>query len=342
MNIITEKEDWTHALKQVPYYDIYHTYEYHEISKATPEDTPILIEYIDGVHKIYLPLIKRHIPNTSFFDATSVYGYAGPIHVNIDAQFDTSKFSTALTAVLKEENIISVFSRLNPYIQHQESILKALGAVKTLGNIVNIDLSKPIDTQRTLFSKTTKRYINKCRKLFDVKMSSEKADIKAFIDLYYENMDRVNAVGRYYFTETYFFNIIAQLKAKVDILFAIDKETKQIVSAAMMFKTKDIIHYHISGTKNDTLNLSPIRLLIDEMRIIGTQEGYTYFNLGGGLGNKEDNLFKFKSSFSKDFKPFKIWKHVVNPSVYDELVSAHCNREALTSTDFFPLYRHYS
>jgi len=66
----------------------------------------------------------------------------------------------------------------------------------------------------------------------------------------------------------------------------------------MMVKTNNIIQYHISGTKNDHLNLSPIRLLIDEMRLRGTAENYRYFNLGGGLGNNEDELFRFKSSFS--------------------------------------------
>jgi lipid II:glycine glycyltransferase (peptidoglycan interpeptide bridge formation enzyme) len=151
-------------------------------------------------------------------------------------------------------------------------------------------------------------------------------------------MDRVNAVEQYYFTESYFFDIIAQLKTKVDILFAVEKTSQCIVAAAMMFKTKDIIQYHISGTKNEVLPLSPIRLLLDEMRIIGTQEGYKYFNLGGGLGNKEDSLFKFKSSFSKDFKPFKIWKYISNLNVYNQLAQAHTTAPE-ASTDFFPVYR---
>ena len=105
----------------------------------------------------------------------------------------------------------------------------------------------------------------------------------------------------------------------------------------MMVKTKNIIQYHISGTRNDYLNASPIRLLIDEMRLKGTKEGFRYFNLGGGLGNQEDELFRFKSSFSKDFKPFKVWKHIANESVYEKLVQK--NNVKNIDSNFFPLYR---
>jgi len=105
----------------------------------------------------------------------------------------------------------------------------------------------------------------------------------------------------------------------------------------MMIKTNNIIQYHISGTKNEYLYLTPIRLLIDEMRIKGTEEKYTYFNLGGGLGSTEDSLFNFKSSFSKDFKNFKIWKYIVNEQVYKQLSEQYSKPDS--DDIFFPLYR---
>lgn len=336
LSCITTKKEWDSTLKEVENHDFYHTYDYHNLSKEK-EETAILVKYSEGYTLIALPLIIRRIDDSEYFDATSVYGYSGPLQKNVDESFDNNKFSKALAEFLNDKKIVSVFSRLNPFIKNQSPILKGIGETVKLGNIVNIDLTKPIDEQRTIFSKTTKRYLNKGRKTLEVICSAKNSNIKEFIKLYYENMDRVNAKNNYYFSEEYFNKFINSKDFKTDVLFAIDKENNTIISAAMMVKTNNIIQYHISGTKTNALYLSPIRLLIDEMRIRGTQENYTYFNLGGGLGNEEDELFRFKSSFSKDFKSFKIWKHIVNIDVYNKLVSEKNIKEEV---DFFPLYRY--
>jgi lipid II:glycine glycyltransferase (peptidoglycan interpeptide bridge formation enzyme) len=94
----------------------------------------------------------------------------------------------------------------------------------------------------------------------------------------------------------------------------------------------------LSGANHEFLKLNPIKFLIDHARVKATEEGYTYFNLGGGLGgDPNDSLFKFKSSFSDDFHDFFVWKLVVNESIYKAL----CNEnKPSVDTDFFPLYRY--
>ncbi len=337
LEVITSKEEWNSFLSSVDNYDFYHTYDYHQLSK-NKADKAILLKYTEGDYLIGIPLLIRAIENSSYFDATSVYGYSGPIRKGVTENFDNTNFKNALFNFLTKEKIVSVFSRLNPFISNQKEILKNIGATIELGNVVNIDLTKDITEQRTIFSKTTKRYINKCRKIFDVRKSNSEEDLIKFMSLYYENMDRVNAKKHYYFSKEYFLDFIKSKDYETDVLMAIDKESQEIVSAAMMVKTNSIIQYHISGTKNAYLNLSPIRLLIDEMRINGSNGRYKYFNLGGGLGNNEDELFRFKSSFSKDFKNFKVWKYIVNEDIYNDLVEAKNITDK--DSDFFPLYRY--
>ncbi|WP_010522818.1 peptidoglycan bridge formation glycyltransferase FemA/FemB family protein [Aquimarina agarivorans] len=333
---ISVKNEWQKLLDDVEQYDFYHTYDYHHLSKAKG-DIPILIKYEEDGVIIGLPFLMRRIFDTEYYDITSVYGYAGTLHKNVDENYDNTKFIAQLIHYFNENKIVSVFSRLNPFIPFQETAIAKIGKISTLSKIVNIDITKNIDEQRTLFSKTTKRYINKARKLCLVKSGGTMEDMQTFRDLYYENMDRVQAKKSYYFNEAYFNSFINSSDFETDVLFAILKETNEIISAAMMVKTNNIIQYHISGTRNDYLNLTPIRLLIDEMRIKGTEHNYTYFNLGGGLGSSEDSLFNFKASFSKDFKDFKVWKHIVNQSVYDELSSQYANKS--NDQSFFPLYR---
>ena len=336
LKVISNRNDWKQSLEELGHYDFYHTYDYHQFSKSKNEKAILLI-YTEENITICFPFLIRKIKNTDFFDATSVYGYAGPIQKSVNANFNNKYLIEKLNQYFIKENIISVFSRLNPFIKNQNRILSGIGEVQKLGNIVNIDLTKSIEDQRLSFSKTTKRYLNKTRKLLDFKISRNPEDIEEFIDLYYENMDRVKANEKYYFTKDYFYKFLDAKDFKTDFLFAIDKESKTIISAAMMVKTNDIIQYHLSGTKNNFLNLSPIRLIIDEMRIRGTKDQFSYFNLGGGLGNEEDELFRFKSSFSKDHKPFFVWKYIVNNKVYDLLVKKNTTLES--NLGFFPLYR---
>ena len=141
----------------------------------------------------------------------------------------------------------------------------------------------------------------------------------------------------YYFSNDYFHKIAKSKDFETETLLALDNESNKVIAGSMFIKTKSIVQYHLSGTKSEFLNLMPTKLLIDEMRIRSYQEGYTFFNLGGGLnGSDDDSLFRFKSSFSKDFKNFNLWNLIINPKAYKELVN---ERKIITKSHFFPLYR---
>ena len=335
IRVITSKEEWQDTLRQVENYDFYHTYNYHNLSKIKDEKS-ILIEYTEGDVIIALPLIIRKIDNSNYNDATSVYGYAGPLQINVNSTFNTSNFATALEQFFNEQNIISVFSRLNPYLNNQDIILEKIGKIEDRGSVVNIDITKDIDLQRTQYSKSTKSRVNKVRKQCYVKKVNTEKEINEFIDIYYENMERLNAKDSYFFDRKYFFDFYKSETFKTTILMVFDNETDKAIAASMFVITNDIIQFHLSGTKNNSLNIAPARLFIDEMRLIGTKEGCKFFNLGGGLGSDSDSLFDFKASFSKDHKPFKIWKYIVNKEIYNKLVS---EKELPDDLDFFPLYR---
>ena len=335
---ITSKEEWQDTLRRVENYDFYHTYDYHNLSK-TKDEKSILIEYTEGDVIIALPLIIRKIDNSTYHDATSVYGYGygGPLQINVNSAFNTSNFVATLEQFFKEENIISVFSRLNPYINNQDIILEKIGEIEERGPVVNIDITKDIDAQRTQYSKSTKSRVNKARKQCYVKQVNTEKELNEFIDIYYENMERLNAKDTYFFDRKYFFDFYKSEEFKTIILMVFDNETDKAIAASMFVITNDIIQFHLSGTKNDSLNIAPARLFIDEMRLIGTKEGCQFYNLGGGLGGNIDSLFDFKASFSKDHKCFKIWKYIVNKEIYNKLVR---EKEMPDDIDFFPLYRY--
>jgi len=336
LEIITEKKNWDNVLNALGSYDFYHTYNYHMLSKIENK-TPILLKYVENDVLIAIPLLVREIPNTKYLDATSVYGYAGPISKGITESFDNTNFKQALTEYFKKNNYVSVFSRLNPFIEHQCDVLNNIGSVKQQGKIVNIDLNLDLNTQRSRFRDRLKTHINKSRRLCTIREAKTKEDMQSYIDIYHENMDRVKAKNLYYFSESYFQNLLKNDSFKTTVLLAIDNESGKIIAGSMFISTNGIVQYYLSGTKNEFLHLTPTKLLIDEMRIKATNKGCKFFNLGGGIGGSDDDsLFDFKASFSKDFKEFKLWKYIVNQEVYDELVTKKGIQE---ESDFFPLYR---
>lgn len=335
IEIIRSKTKWDAFLDQIDYYDFYHTYDYHELS-IKPDEECILITYSEDETLIGLPFIVRQIPDCDYKDLTSVYGYAGPVSKNLTEHFDSLKFSNALNKCLKEQHIVSVFSRLNPFVDFQHQILDRIGNIEHVGQIVNIDLTLPIDIQRQKYQRRIKGQINKARRLCTVRKATSKEDILEFIKIYYENMDRVEARNSYYFEQDYFFKFLESDSLELDLLLATLNETGEIIAGVMFVKTNNIVQYHLSGSKEAHLDIAPVKLLIDEMRICATEEGgYDFFNLGGGYGSQNDSLLRFKLSFSKQLYDFCVWKYVVDQDQYDSL----SNTKKTEHPDYFPKYR---
>jgi hypothetical protein len=332
---ITTKTQWDLFLKQVDSYDFYHTYDYHELC-AKPDEHPILITYTSKDTLIGLPFLLRDIPDTSFKDMTSVYGYVGPILKTLDKNFDHLLFAKDFNTYLKDQNIISVFSRLNPFVDNQFDILQSIGEIKRVGQVVNINLNSSLEIQRQNYQRRIKTQINKARRFCKVSNASTKEEMSEFIKIYYENMDRVQANNSYYFDTDYFFRFLDSDTLDTSLLLVKLIDTNEIIAGAMFIKTNNIVQYHLSGSKEGYLDIAPVKLLIDEMRIRATEEGgYNYFNLGGGYGSQNDSLLRFKLSFSKQVHKFCIWKHIVDTEIYNEL---SYNSEE-TEKDYFPRYR---
>jgi lipid II:glycine glycyltransferase (peptidoglycan interpeptide bridge formation enzyme) len=337
---IKDKIAWKATLSKIGNYDFYHTYDYHKISSKYNE-TPVLLVYSNDENAIVaLPILIRKIDNTIYYDATSVYGYVGPLTNNIH-EVNLVDFQNKIQEYLASENIISVFSRLHPYIENQKKIIQSLGKITSLGKVVKIDLKIDEENQLKQYSMTTKRYLKKTQKQCSITVLNNEFAINKFIELYEENMQRVNAKRDYYFSKEYFLNFSTATDFKTEFVFVRLNDSKKIIAGAMIIYTNNIIQYHLSGTLNDYLKLTPIRLIIDTIRVKGKKEGYSIFNLGGGLGSKEDSLFNFKASFSKAFQDFETWNYISNKKIYDSLVDANTTvKSKKNKISYFPLYRY--
>ena len=323
---------WNEIVKSADIYDFHHTAYFHHIDSEFP--TKLLYAYLNS-NFIAIPIVIRPIDNTTYFDITSVYGYAGPIYNFQDESLKQellTYFKNQFNSFCKENKIISVFGRLHPLI-NQTEILNGLGEIVNLNKTVSIDLTLDADLQRKGFRKSLKSELNQLRKKeFIVEQAITNDDIDAFINIYYETMDRVNATPNYYFSKEYFYNFLKNDVFKSKLLVA--KKDNQVIAGAIFTLTDKIIQYHLAGTTEEFIRETPMKLILDEARLIGNETSAISLHLGGGVGGSDDDsLFKFKSGFSKDFKQFSVWKYIVDEKVYDELSSN------ITDTNYFPKYR---
>ncbi|WP_316811949.1 GNAT family N-acetyltransferase [Pedobacter heparinus] len=333
---LTQKQDWNFYIDNAFVHDWYHTWYYHALDET---GMALLFVYEEDHDYIAFPVMKRKIPGTCFFDLSSVYGYVGPIASRESKRLNKNlihNFKKEFLNFLKNEQIVSVFSRLNPFF-NQDILVRDFKGTYDNGKTVVLDLTIPIEEQHKKYNSSVFDSIKKSRKKgFVVKETKLAADIETFIDIYTENMERVNSADYYLFSRKYFLDLMYSDEFDCR-LFLVFKGTEAISGMIAAF-THGIIQAHLIGTRTAYINDSPAKLLVDEVTRIGRTERMKYMHLGGGFGFKEDSLFKWKSLFSDSYLNYKSLRFIANDEVYRSLVDQKgIDRDA--NVDFFPLYR---
>ncbi|WP_228098992.1 GNAT family N-acetyltransferase [Pedobacter sp. MC2016-24] len=319
-------------------FDFYHTWTYHMLD---PDDAQaFLFVYDDTDTFIAIPLLKRAIPETTLFDCSCVYGYSGPISnvcfSEISGEF-MANFKRAFMGYLRKEKIVTVFSRLHPFF-YQTPLITEFSNVFDNGKVVVIDLKTSIENQRASYNSRMLRKIKQLRKLgYYVKESETSADVENFAAIYNSNMLRLNASLSYFFNVKYFQSLLNSTEFDAR-LFLVYNKNNYPVSGALIVCTNKIMQAHLLGTRTEYLSDSPAKLLIDEVTVFGRELGMSYYNLGSGLGFKEDSLFRWKRNFSSLTLNYKSWRFVADQVQYDALMCEK-NIDRNLDVDFFPLYR---
>jgi hypothetical protein len=321
---LDNSQEWKHILSLVKTYDFYHTPSYHQLEKS---GEPRLLVFQEKDNVMALPLIVRKIDATPWFDVTSVYGYAGWISSqNVNA----SEVSEILQDYFEKEKIISAFSRIHPLIENADSF--PVGIVEDSNLTLGINLKEDPAIQKWHYSRSVRSSINKSRKSgIQIRMSKSMEDVRLFSTIYTDAMHRLKAPEYLFFTSEYFESLIQSTDFDAFILFA---ELSGItIGGAIFVSCNDIMEYHLGATVDPHRQYSPLKLLIDEARLIGNEKKMSVLHLGGGYGGENDNLYVFKQRMSSLTYTFKVWKWIVNEEAYRELSFGK------NPTNYFPLYR---
>ncbi|MEL6441243.1 MAG: GNAT family N-acetyltransferase [Cyanobacteria bacterium J06621_8] len=340
---------WTQTLSKLSH-DVYHLPEYVALDAQRTATIPeaFLLEDEDKI--FFAPYLLRSCADidnhssTEIYDVISPYGYPGILMSNAAANnpefpdFALSKFRQSL----QQRGVCSAFLRLHPILGENFAQVFASDPLKENGQTVSIDLT--LD-EGQIWAKTRRGHqstINKCIRLgFSARTVSLAEYLGEFITIYEETMNRVQAKDSYFFSRDYFKGLL-KLGDKVHL--GIVNLEEQIVCACIFFESCGIVQAHLGGTKTEFLKQSPFNLLLHQMRLWAKARGNKYLHIGGGVGGKKDNLYTFKSGFSKQRHDFFTLRSVIDEDKYNNLLQSRAksvNKSVaeLEASQFFPAYR---
>lgn len=337
-----EPERWN-AYVDAADHDIYHTADYHALAEFNGEGSARLLVAGSPDQFIALPVLLRKVPPiggpNDLLDATSVYGYPGPMACRPTSEL-ISRFRDGVQEWLLRHRVVSLFSRLNP-LMDQSGLLAGIGELAEAGSTVSIDLTNGVEHQEALFRKNHRRDLRRLDQSgVETIHDQDWAYFEAWQATYRSTMDRVGAADYYQFGRDYFERLRALLGGRVH-LFVAHHEGK-LLGGGLFFREGGRIQYHLGSTADEALSQAPMKQVFDAVRKWGTATGADVFHLGGGVGGREDSLFRFKSGFSDRFHVFRTWRWITDPDAYLTLVrqlERTTGRTGLADSAYFPAYR---
>ncbi len=324
---------WTDLLASAGPHDIYHLAGYHRVAEASGLGEARLHVVADDRGWIALPLLLRPIESMAGrSDATSVYGYAGPItSASGVTPHLVAAFRRTLVQRLLERAAVAVFSRLHPLLE-QAPLLAGLGEIERLGSTVSIDLQQPEEVQLGAYRGNHRRDLARLeRKGYRTTLGEAAGRMDRFVALYHENMRRVHAQSRYFFDAAHFNRLAEALGPALTL--AICCFDGEIVGAGLFMRHGPIVQYHLSAVCDRHAAAGPAKQIIDAGRRHFRQAGAEVLHLGGGRGGAEDSLFHFKAGFATHRHAFSVWRWIIDAPVYRALSAER------PATAFFPAYR---
>jgi hypothetical protein len=348
-----DKSAWDHLLREMDGYDFYHTSEYHMIEELRLGGEALMFSYRDGDRAAAWPFIVRQVDavqglesfGSTYGDATSVYGYPGPL-VNTAARETPAFLEEFLRGVVdaaRQMRIVCMFSRMNPVLDNASIVGDRVGEMVLRGPTLYVDLAQSEEEQVANYHRNHRSHLRRALQhgVTGI-LDAEWKYYPDFVQMYLETMERVNAQKQYIFDREYFQRLRVHFKSN-EFLFVALKDN-QPISAGVFLKTGNIIQYHFQASNQVGLKENGAIVVFDAARQWGITAGAKYLHLGGGVGAKEDNLFRYKSGLASNRLDFCTWSAIPLPGVYEQMNEARerwASSQGLVLSDetYFPHYR---
>lgn len=285
---------WVEILKGIPH-DVYHLPGYVRLESQRTNSQPKAVIAHEADKVLFLPYMVREgrfgEMGESVRDVISPYGYPGFL-VNSSAAEDKIFLERAWRKILsywRELDICSAFIRAHPILNAELISRFPPEHCFGQGETVSIDLSSPRDIMWKQIRPSIRTAINRGKALgYLPRMVPFKDHLPDFFQVYRETMQRVNPENRLPYE---FFSSLADILDGSLHLCVVESEGK-VICAGLKSVCGGIVQGMWGGTLSEYISESPFSLMVWFSSLWAKSEGYEFMHLGGGVGSRNDSLFR--------------------------------------------------
>lgn len=334
---INQKNEWKEYLDKIPDKDIYFSSEYFESYEIAYDEKAFLFCFQKSDDFIIFPFLKRTINNSKYFDIITPEYFTGTLHKinNYDQKKFYNLFFKEFENYCKDNNIISGFIRLHPFIKNYEYFQEVIKGNKFL-YIELFNLSETEEEIKQNLEKSNRNSINKAiREGVIISIKNDDETIKEFHKIYTANMGGKDTNKRYFHPIEFFKALRDCLKENFSLYIA--EYNNKIIGGAIFIHGYNFFHYFRASALKEYSKYCPSNLILYQAILNAKKNNYKIFVLGGG-NRENDSLYKFKSKFSELAANSYCKKFIYDKKNYEKLTKIKKQKNEIKQC-FFPAYR---
>lgn len=273
---------------------------------------PVHLVFQDGgrcwMHSLHI----TEVPGTPWRDASSPYGYGGPLCTTEDPSFVEAAWDAYLEW-MREQRVVVEYIRFHPALGNERHYG---GNVVTSREAISVDLR-----QGDIATGYATRLRQGLRKADRAGLAYEEAELGhvlgRFARFYRDGMRGIGADRFYLFEDSYFEALAATGRARVGLCRAGNGEW---LAAALFLDGEGIREYHLAAAGVAGREVGASSFVLHEGGLAARRRGAQELYLGGGSDARPDNaLLFFKSAFSPRRLTYRTGWTVFDGDRYHEL-----------------------
>lgn len=279
-----------------------------------------------------LPVLLRPLPDSATgFDATSAYGYGGPI---ASGDVDLAAFGAALDEWARANDVVTTFLRFHPVVANHRWCPPRAELVE-LGSTVawNVEPGRELLPAMHTHHRRAVRKADKAG--LEVRVTVAPTELAEFRATYDHTMRRQEAAAFYFFDDAYWDELVAT-GGGGELVLVDGLLEGEAVASLLCIAHGEWLHYHLGASADAARNIGASNRCFLAAAEWAQARGMVGFHLGGGVGGGADSpLFVFKHRYDPESepRPFHIGKLVHDASRYRELAGTE------STAGFFPPWR---
>ncbi|MGZ5194875.1 MAG: GNAT family N-acetyltransferase [Ramlibacter sp.] len=261
------------------------------------------------MHSVHL----TDVAGANVKDASSPYGYGGPLATTHDPAFVQAAWS-AYCEWMREHSVVVEYLRFHPVLGNERDYG---GHVVDNRQVVCVDLT--VDDVTSGYAPRLRQTL---KKPLRAGLVYEEVPLGAhaheFGEFYRQAMGEIGADTFYLFGDVYFEQLARSGSAKLGICHR--TAAGEWLAAALFLDGRGVREYHLAATTEEGRQLAASSFVLHEAAMSARALGMKSLYLGGGTDASADNaLLFFKGAFSAQRLLYRTGWHVFDTHAYDEL-----------------------